>query len=83
MEPPSVRDWTDPTRRKNAKDLWTAAGVIGIVAAILYSLPDLEVDLSPGLVLGVVSVAALIVLVARRFMRWNAEHRRRRHGRRL
>ncbi|MEJ8836225.1 hypothetical protein [Ramlibacter sp. AN1133] len=51
--------------KQYGKDLCAAVGVVLITAAILYSLPELEVDLEPGDVLTVVGIGAFLFVLKR------------------
>jgi len=69
--------------RQNGRDLCAAIGAVLITAAVVYSMPELEVDLAPESVLTVVALGAFAFLLKR--VGWplvkqlRRRHRRHRH----
>ena len=51
--------------RQYGRDLCAAVGVVLITAAVLYSFPELEVDLAPEDVLAVVGAGAVLFALKR------------------
>ena len=65
--------------KQNGRDLCAAVGVVLISAAVLYSMPELEVDLAPEQILAVVGVGALLFVMKR--VGWPLLKQMRRHRR--
>jgi hypothetical protein len=65
--------------KQHGRDLCAAVGIVLVTAAVVYTLPELDVDLSPEQVLSVVGIGAVLFLLKR--VGWPLVKQLRRHRR--